>query len=523
MRHKRNNISIFLICWINIILFSTAFSQSVLPEALRMDLKRVEETWRILDKYADQAWPGWKNYTEIPFRLDYPNGLSLQIGDPKKIGKFKLVEGMTLRGKKIYLDDSRLNSLTLTPRLYLAGGGAGGGMHIWRGLITTEQEKLADSLLKSLGNSSWPREIINSTDQTIITVTHELFHCFANFFPTFLYGDTMFESDLNYAVFAEIEGELLEKAAFESDTAKVKNYLKESLIARQMKRRSMTERQREYESDQEKCEGTAMYAAHRIVQLLKNGYEPGLSHNEDPLYYGFRYWDYFLARDLNMFHESCKNPVVVSGRNYGNGFFKCLILDKLMPDWENGFFENKKSFDELIAYLVDLKEEEQPVLLEAIKKEYQYEALVQRHTPLIAERDSIIKFFLNPEMRYYAVNFKEMGQSPKPDITSSGTYYHCRFKSYYLSGITNIQVGDMTCDSKGIPICYDMPSRSIKFPDVDYQKDGQGYDLKCSRQEADGTYYNVTITSKSFTLHATKLQVVKSPQQVEFIILPAVK
>jgi 6-pyruvoyl-tetrahydropterin synthase len=494
-----------------------------------MDLKRVEETWRILDTYSEQVWPGWKNCSEVPFRIDYPNGLSLQIGEPRKIGKYKLVDGMTLRGKKIYLDDSRLNSLTITSRLYLAGGGAGGGagkkfeMNIRRNLITSEQEKKADSLMKSLGNSTWPKEIVYSTDQTIVILTHELFHCFTNFAPLYYTDDTLFISDLNYAVFAEIEGELLEKAAFELDSSKVKYYLKESFIAEQIKRHSMTNRQQEFESDQEKAEGTATYVEHRIVQLLKKGYEPGLTHNDDPLYYSFRFSDYFSAKNLKTIRDCCKDPVAVTGRNYGNGFFKCLILDKLMPAWKNGFFENKKSFDQLIGQLIELKKEEQQTLLDAMKKEYQSEKLIQRYSPIIAERDSIIKYFQNPFMNFYAVNIKEMAQLPIPDIVSSGAYYRARFKSYYLSGITNIRVGDMTCDSKGIPVCYDIPSESIILPDRDSQKDGQVYDLKYSRQDADSSYSHVTITSKNFTLHATKLRIVISPTQVEFKILPAVQ
>jgi hypothetical protein len=505
------------------LLNSTAFSQNTLPEALRIDLKCVEETWRILDKYSEQVWPGWKNYTEIPFRIDYPNGLSLEIGEPRKIGKFKRIDSLTLRGKNIYLDNSRLNSVILTPRLYFGGGGAGGEMYIKRGLITTEWEQHANSLIKILGNSSWPREIVYSTDQTIISLVHELFHCFVNFFPIRDSYYTPFESDLNYAVFAEIEGGLLEKAAFELDTAKVKNYLKESLIVRQMKRCSMSERQREYESDQEKCEGTAMYTAHRIVQLLKNGYTPGLSQNEDPLYYGFRYCDYFPANDLNEFHKSCKDPLNVNGKNYANGFFKCLILDKLIPNWKNGFFENKISFDQLIVQLVDLKEDEQPILLVALKKEYRYEELVQHHSPVIAERDSIIRYFQNNAMNYYIVNIKEMAVAPIPNITSSGTYYRYHSQHYYSSGITNITEGDMTCNSQGISICYNINTKSIILPNTDSRKDGQGYDLKCSQQNADSSYSNVTITSKSFTLHATKLRIIKSPTQVEFRIMPAVR
>lgn len=526
MRHKCKKSSIFSICLINILLFSKASSQSVLPEALQMDLKRVEETWKILDRYAEEAWPGWKNCDAIPFQLDYPNGLSLHIGQPANLGKFKLIESITLRGKKIFLDDSRINSLTISPRLTFGGGGAGVGnghptMRVRRALITKELENKADSLMRNLGSPSWPSAIVYSTDNTIFGLTHELFHCFTDFGAMFWTGDTLFEADLNYAVFAEIEGNLLEKAAFESDSIKMKDYLEKSLVAREMKRRSMSDRQKTYESDREKCEGTAEYAAYRIVQFLKSGYEASLSHKDDPLYFGFRYSDYFPAMRLYAYHESFKNTHDAGSKCYANGFFKCLILDKLLPQWKTDFFEKKKSFDDLITQFVNLKEGNTSSLLGAIKKEYRYETLLQRHSPVIAERDSTIHYFQNSRIEFYVLNIKEMGLMP--NITSSGTPYWHGLQCYYSSGITDIQVGDMTYNSKGVPLYYDIATRSIKLPDLDSPKDGQRYDLKYSRLDTDSCYYDVTITSKSFTMHATKLQIIKSPSQVEFRILPAVK
>ncbi len=527
MRYKYGKIIPFLVCVTNTMLFSTTFSQSILPEALQMDLKRIEETWRILDKYAEQAWPGWSNYTKIPIRLDYPNGISLQIIRPEPLGNFKLIEHVTLRGKKIYLDDSKMNSLVINSRLIFKNGSALGlghghpSMYVTRDLVTKAIEDQADSLIKNLGNPSWPSDIVFSTDNTIFSLTHELFHCFADYAAIYWSDDTPFEPDLNYAVFSEIEGDLLEKAAFESDSLRAKEYLKKSLIAREMKRSGMSKRQKEYESDREKCEGTADYATYRIVQFSKNGYKPGLTRKDDPLYFGFHYCDYFLAKRLYDYRESFKNTLVAGIKCYGNGFLKCLILDMFIPQWKIYFFEKQKSFDDFMAQIVNLREGNTDSLLETIKKEYQYEKLVQRHSPLIAERDSIIHYFQNPNLHFYVINIEDMAVDP--NIASSGTQFWHGSQQYYSSGTTNIQVGDMTYYSKGIPICSDIPSSSIKLPDLDFQKDLQSYDLKYSQQEADGIYSNVTITTKNFTLHATKLQIIKSPLQTQFRILPAVK
>jgi hypothetical protein len=38
-----------------------------LPDYMRIDLKRLEETWHILDRFADKIWPGWKGYVAGSF------------------------------------------------------------------------------------------------------------------------------------------------------------------------------------------------------------------------------------------------------------------------------------------------------------------------------------------------------------------------------------------------------------------------------------------------------------------------
>jgi len=516
---------IIVVASIYVFACSTALTQSVLPEAMQLDLKRVEETWRILDRYAEAAWPGWKNYTEIPFRLNYPDGVSLQIVEPRFPEKFKLVEGVTLRGKKIYVDDSRMNSIILSPRLEFAGGGAGLGtghpsLQVHRAVITKEREHLADSLVRSLGNPTWPSAIAYSTDQTIVGFVHELFHCYTDFGPMW-WGGKLFDPDLNYAVYSEMEGALLERAAFERDTALVRQYVVRALVARERKLQNMSSEHKTFAADQEKAEGTAEYAAYRVVELLKKGYEPGLSPQEDPLYFGFRYSEYFAAARLRDFEGMLKNTLVAGGKNYAIGFFSCLVLDKLRPEWKNGFFENKRSFEELLRSAVVLKEEQKASMLDEVKKECGYDALVQRHSPVFARRDSVIKLFQNPTAKTYVINFKALGL--RPTFTSIEQMYPQDMQYYYAPGLTTMQIGDARFESKGTAVCYDIRTTSITVVDFSSQSDAKGYEVKSNRQDAEGNFWDADVTAYGFSLHAGKVKIVESPTKVEFVLLPSAK
>jgi hypothetical protein len=532
MKIKQMRLFILLVCMMELALFLNTHAQTTLPDALQLDLKRVDEAWRILDQYAGQAWPGWKNNTDIPFRIDYPNGICLYIGKPNPIGKrqmfdstrMKLVDTTSLRGKKIYLDESRKNSIMITGRLAPGGGGAGLGkqfpdMNIQRSLISEKSEKWADSIWKVLGNPPRPKEMPFSTDAQIVILVHELFHCYANFGPGYS-PEMLFNADLNYAVFSEIEGELIEKAANESDLAKTKELLRQFLSARDMKRRGMSEEQRIFESDQEKCEGTATYVAHRIVKLLKNGYEQSLSSKEDPLYFGFRYCDYFFATDLDMFHKVRKSTLQTGGKAYGTGFFICLVLDKLMPEWKTGLFENKVSMDHLLAQAADAATHDTTGMLESLKKDYHFAELVQRHAPVIGSRDTILNLFTDPQLKSFAINYGKMSPMPSPMITSTGAIYGNGMQTYFASGTASIRLGDMSCECNGIPFCKDIPLQSVILPDLEAQTDPFHYEIKFASQEAEQIYRDVTITGKYFTLHAPKIKIVKTPTQLQFTVFP---
>lgn len=76
-------------------------AQETLPDYLRIELKRLEETWNVLDQFAGRIWPGWKSYRDVPFLFEYPNGVRMLVGHPSPTDEFILVPGVEVQGKKV--------------------------------------------------------------------------------------------------------------------------------------------------------------------------------------------------------------------------------------------------------------------------------------------------------------------------------------------------------------------------------------------------------------------------------------
>src|SRR5512136_2933471 len=46
---------------------------------IEAELLRLDETYRILDRYGEELWPGWTDYARIPVKVNFPNGVVLIV------------------------------------------------------------------------------------------------------------------------------------------------------------------------------------------------------------------------------------------------------------------------------------------------------------------------------------------------------------------------------------------------------------------------------------------------------------
>ena len=111
--------SLVLIC---VAAFAAPAGKPALHAVQKLELLRLEETWNVLDQVAAKVWPGWKGYADVPFVFDYENQTRMLVGHPNPPDEFELVEGVTVRGKKVYLDRTREVPVEL---VWPTGGGGG--------------------------------------------------------------------------------------------------------------------------------------------------------------------------------------------------------------------------------------------------------------------------------------------------------------------------------------------------------------------------------------------------------------
>jgi hypothetical protein len=222
-----------------VILFLTSplYAQNKLDDIYMIEIARLQETWNVLDQFAEKVWPGWDGYSDYPFMFEYPNMVKLLIGHPDPPVEFKEVKGITLRGKKVYIDRSKEIPIKLTPPFLGGGGpmpfGKPGGKSVRTVFIWSAPAEDRGGFYENMERDT-SKYALASENQILINI-HELFHCYQVEFLKKMQRDVEYVPDLNFAEYSEIEGTALEKAFKETDYKKTVEYLKDFFVSREMK------------------------------------------------------------------------------------------------------------------------------------------------------------------------------------------------------------------------------------------------------------------------------------------------
>ncbi len=209
-----------------------------LERYLEVELLRLEETYRLMDTFAEKIWPGWNNYPEVEFQVQYPNLVFLLVGPRDKIPEgYELVPGRAIRGKKIYLNRKEELPIKLSPPLV---GGGGGGLKIRIQLQEAKvtPEELAKAIQEAKIKKDPAFQPMASSDGEILLYVHEFFHGFQTRAMK-RQGDEKEDQDFSvnpeYSTYSNIEGLALLKAFQEKDKKKALEYFKDYSLARETK------------------------------------------------------------------------------------------------------------------------------------------------------------------------------------------------------------------------------------------------------------------------------------------------
>jgi hypothetical protein len=501
-----------------------AVPASVLSTVMRIDLKRLEETWKILDAYADKIWPGWTGYRDVPFLFEYPNGIEMLVGHPNPTDTFAPVADFDVQGKKVHLDRSRENAIVLKPP-FLGGGGIipyGKGTPIRIVRLSMRETAEMDKMTGAEGRTDKrPPKLRTASENQILINIHELFHIFQNTQGGMRYGNLRLNTDLDFAVNAEIEGLALERGFLEPDDARAREYLKDFLAARRLKRKNMTDEERNQESDNEVSEGTAVYSEAMALRLIRQeSFKPLLSQADDPFYYGFKDAADFLEERAEALRQARTQTLDAMGKLYRFGCFEALLLSRLFPGWQKDFLKEGRFLDKTIAEKLAFPPESAEARAKELPARYPLDEIERRHKPAIDGRDAALKAVREMKGRVYIVNLKPLHEYLIP--IARGEKYQVGLMNIYPRGIEQIKIRDVLLTGEETLMLTDQ-LYYFKWVDKTEDTKAKGYALTWSRKEGDDIYYDAEFKTKGFTLKAPKVRVKDTDVRVKITVLEKVK
>ncbi len=483
-----------------------------LPSAVAIELKRLEETYHVLDLVADEVWPGWNNYKDFPFLLKFENGLRILVGHPSPPSDFELYPDLKVADKTVYIDRKNMTSLELIEPLSGGGGILPYGQFEGKTVYIVDLDFRRMDLL-----NEEPREEFQ-TEKRILMNIHELFHCFQRDNVKMIYPNLSYNPDANCSIYSEIEGLALEKAYRSADDDEAKEYLKDFVVAREYKRRSMSEAYRQAESSDDVREGTAVYSEVRTLEGLKQGFNPELSPEKDLYYSGFKNINSLLESYLERLRESQKESYDIKMKCYTYGCFQALLLQRFFLGWQEPFSQDAHFLDEEIKSRITISEEEYEKRQKKFEKKYGLKEIRKRQEEAIGSRDKAYQLISSLKGRTYVISFKAIRQYLGSLVGKKRESYPVGLIRLFPHGIGTITLDDIKIESKEAPAEINQLFY-LKFIDTDWEKREKPYSLRYERKEQGNIYVNAILTTPHFTLQAPELIIKERGNRIKITIL----
>ncbi len=492
-----------------------------LPAVVTLELRHIEETYRVLDVVATKIWPGWTDYRQVPFLLNYENGLRVLIGHPNPPAGFEVIPGLRCADRIVAVDRGRLVAMELKPPLQAGGGPIPFGQ-TKEGLEVNVVDMRFTRADTSRDNTEGEQEP-PTTERQLLIYLHELFHCFQQEHikvPSF--GNFRFNPDINFAIYSELEGRALRRAYLEPNPDKARELLKDFLVARQLKRSgSMTELQSNEESSDELREGGATYAEMRTLEVLKSvAFKPGLGVTDDSLYHGFANTEDLLARYLKRLEKDAAQSESNYSKAYTYGCFQALLCQRLFPGWQESLLAGTHFPDKEIGKRIPLSSEERASIQIKLPSAYDVDEARERHKKFLQARDGAYGRVKARIGRVYVLDFKKTGQYLSGVCDSKGSY-GIGLTKVYQEGLPGLKFDDVDLSPVTAPTVMDQ-LYYIRVVDTDWQTRPEPYRLSGEKQ-ADGTWKNARLQTPLFVLSAPHILITETPGRIKIQLLSRVK
>ena len=368
----------------------SAISTAPLESYVEAELFRLEVAYRLLDRYSEELWPGWRDYVDIPVKVNFPNGVILFVTPQTKNPQgFERIAGRAISGKAVYINRQNRTSAEIQPPLFARIGRGGELIQLEMAQpdlppLEAERSAALEARLRDTSRPEAPFDLtpLGDSDSHILMYVHEHFHGHRARFGSLDIG-ILRDSDVNaeYAAWSHVEGLALRRAYLESQDAAAREFLKDFVVAREIKRAPLPPVAATAESYVSLIEGTASYVSLKTAMLVRDsGDTPGLDRAKDPFFYNYAYVNGYVD---NIMRKGMDFAVSLTPRNlakyYLYGAYQCFLLDRFAPGWKRGFLEKKKNLDTVMTDLLKLSTGEKEEIKQRLSIRYAYDEILSLH------------------------------------------------------------------------------------------------------------------------------------------------
>lgn len=524
---------------------AAAQTKTKLEPYLEIELQRLEETYTVLERFAKDIWPGWTNYLDPEFQVQFPNLVFLIVGPRTAVPDgYQLVEGRTVRAKPVYINRKEELPIELQPPL---GGGGGGGLTIRIRLQQFPMRPEVKPPEKAAAKGDKPFEPrYDVSEGQILVYVHEFFHGFQTIAipgrapkPKPAVTQTAEKPPspppaprrsgprepnvvvtLDYSTYSNVEALALEAAYAAADTKQARERLSDYLVARHFKQETMAPREIEFENETQLSEGTALYSDTRMASLiLAARYGGNGQHEGDPAFSSWRgmrsYLDEKLARQIEYSGSSTLDTL---SKYYVFGAHLCFILDRISPEWKTAFFQSQKSLDKVVEETLKLTEADERRIAAGLEARYKVSDVRAKHKRVLDERDAAIALVKSRQGKRYIVDFERTREFF--ETLPRGKSVRLGVEQIFVNGIGRLTLGDISLTSIDTPM-HRPGLWTVEWVDTNAADGVMGYELTC-REHAGSVCKGAEFKTAGFTLKAPEVELADTGNEVRITILSKV-
>lgn len=521
---------------------ASAQSRSKLEPYLEIELQRLEETYAVLDRFASDVWPGWTNYLDPEFQVQFPNLVFLIVGPRTAVPEgYQLVEGQTVRGKPVYINRRDELPIPLQPPL---GGGGGGGLTIRIRLQQFPRRPDVTPAEKAPAQGDRPSEPqYDVSEGQILLYVHEFFHGFQAVArpgrapkperaltpavekpvsppPAPLRSgprapDIVVTPD--YATYSTVEALALKAAYAAADAREARDRLGDYLVARHLKQKTMTPREIAFEHETQLSEGTALYADTRMASLiLAARYGGNGKHEGDPTFSSWRGMGWYLDEKLSrQIEREASSTLDTLTKYYVFGAHQCFILDRISPNWKTTFFQSRESLDTVVEEALRLTGAEERRIADGLGARYRVADVRARHKKVLDDRDAAVALVKGRQGTRYIVDFERTKEFF--EARPRGKSVRVGVEQIFVNGIDRLTLGDVALTSIDTPM-HRPWLWTVEWVDTGAADGVKGYDLTCVERHG-GVCRGAQFRTAGFTLTAPEVEIADTGNEVRVTIL----